>query len=129
MHVRDDLFVKQAICVHTFASAKGSLRWVTYRPTPTVWEKMNSIRLQSDRVSVPQQHTHDAYWHQFKVEWRRRFGDFDFGEGKVDQSGVTYEIKRWAIPHWAIALPLSLVATWLLLSSSQKPTKIIEMPV
>ena len=105
-----------------FASARGSVRWVKVSPLPETWNNLKPIEFHSQTIAKTHETSHDSYWRVFKSDWRLSFCEFDFGSGSVTQSDVVYRAERWAIPHWALAAPLSILSAYLLLSRPrQKP--------
>jgi hypothetical protein len=55
------------------------------------------------------------------VQWRFRWGGFDFGSEKGDTRPFT--ISHCQIPYWSIVLPVTLLSGWLLLSKPQTTDK------
>lgn len=100
--------------VDVVASGAGTVGFAKLTPVPDGFRKTPAIY--SEPISATD--NHDFYWKQRNVQWRWTWGGFDFGTGLVT-NGTTadkIQIDRWAIPYWAIILPMTLLSAWLLFS-------------
>jgi hypothetical protein len=117
----DALFRLNKTNTHELSSYDGSIHWdriwpiVTPRPSRWVYRHNGNI-------------THvDNPWEGCKIHWKvEGFGfalsAFSRQELVVGLAPPT-EFEQWSVPYWSIAIPLTLLSAWLLLSKSrQKPT-------
>lgn len=90
---------------------KAGLSWTRYTP----WIPQDLRRpagYWEFTHDVPRQPDHDRY-EGYVVVWRWQWQGFDFGERQEEH--YTRRLIDWTIPHWFLAVPLTLLSAYLIL--------------
>jgi hypothetical protein len=87
------------------------------------WDSGDILNLYTNRVRKPYD-----YFELQSTEWRYEWADFKFGRGTTPfGTGKPHRTDIVVVPFWSIAMPLTLISAWCLLTKCRtKPATEVQ---
>lgn len=127
--VSDDVVIRQSSLGHeTFQSGQGRLLWGSFSAI-RVGRTLDSMQVVMPRWSSKQLSPGDVLFFgifESMPEGHHLCGVGEYSSGRLYPLIGPVAIKAWVVPYWVLAIPLTALSVWLLLSNPHPAANRIE---